>query len=109
MIDSRGEQQLDAATAAKRITIRAALLDEAKGASRWWLRPLYLFALGAMIYITWTWSGRWSLAAYLLLLCILALEAQMSRRLDAVVRLLEQLDTFDSSVHHLKLPNKKDH
>jgi Flp pilus assembly protein TadB len=96
MTDLRGTE-IDAAIAANRVASRAALLRDAAGQSRWWLRPVYLFALGAMIYIIWTWSRPWSIAAYLLLLCVLALEAQTSRRLGAVVKLLEQLDTSEPS------------
>ena len=89
---------LDAVTASNRIARRAALFRAAAGRSKWGIRPVYLLGAVAMIYIALTWSRPWSFAAFMLILCVLVLEREISSRLDAVVKLLEQTEENASSI-----------
>jgi hypothetical protein len=92
-------EDLDAVLAANRIARRAELLRAATGRSKWRLGAvcLYLLGVGGVIYIAWTWTYPWSIAALFVFLFmqtqVQVLESEMSRRLDAIVALLEDLET----------------
>ena len=87
-------EELDAVLAANQIARRAALLSAAAGRRNWWRPTVYLLSLGATVYIAWKLTYPWNMVALILFFVMQAqvqiLESQMSRRLDAIVALLEE-------------------
>lgn len=95
-------EELDAVLAANRIARRAALLRAATGRPKWRLGAvcLDLLGIGGLVYIAWTWTYPWSFVALFVFLFmqaqVKALESETSRRLDAIVALLEELEARTS-------------
>jgi hypothetical protein len=82
-------EELTAIVAVNRIARREALLRTAAGHPKWRQNLLDLFGAGMMIYIVLTWTP-WGLVGMLLVIFTQALAFATSRRLDAIVQLLEE-------------------
>ena len=83
-------EHLTAIVAANRIARRDALLRTAAGHPKWRQNLLALFGAGMLIYIVLTTPMPWGLVGMLLLIFTQALDSVTSRRLDAILRLLEE-------------------
>jgi hypothetical protein len=84
-------EELTAIVAANRIARRDALLRTAAGHPKWRQNLLALFGAGMLIYIAFALTSTpWGLVGMLLLIFTQALDSATSRRLDAILQLLEE-------------------